>query len=149
MANINRRAKDVDGRVSIGLNPDGPVDRQFNLIRLSRPDGTVIALVVNYAMHGTVMNGQNLKVSGDAPGVVAAYLEEQLGAPVLYINGAAGNIAPIYSVYPSASAGSAFASNSLSWPLRGTGTGCRNWRRHDPAWRESRGDAAKAGTRLA
>ena len=105
MANINRRAKDVDGRVSIGLNPDGPVDRQFNLIRLTRPDGSVIALVVNYAMHGTVMNGQNLKVSGDAPGVVAAYLEEQLGAPVLYINGAAGNIAPIYSVYPSASAG--------------------------------------------
>ena len=25
---------DVDGRVSLGLNPDGPVDRQFNLIRL-------------------------------------------------------------------------------------------------------------------
>jgi len=105
MANINRRAKDVDGRVSIGLNPDGPVDHQFNLIRLSRPDGSLIGLVANYAMHGTVMNGQNLKVSGDAPGVVAAYLEEQLGAPVLYINGAAGNIAPIYSVYPSASAG--------------------------------------------
>jgi hypothetical protein len=105
MANINRRAKDVGGRVSIGLNPDGPVDRQFNLIRLTRPDGSLIALVANYAMHGTVMNGQNLKVSGDAPGVVAAYLEEQLGAPVLYVNGAAGNIAPIYSVYPSASAG--------------------------------------------
>ena len=44
MANINRRAKDVDGRVSIGLNPDGPVDRQFNLIRLNRPDGSLIAL---------------------------------------------------------------------------------------------------------
>ena len=45
------------------------------------------------------MSGQNLKISGDAPGVVAAYLEEQLGGTVLYINGAAGNIAPIYSVY--------------------------------------------------
>ena len=59
MANINRRAKDVDGSVSIGLNPEGPVDRQFNLIRLTRPDGRVIALVANYAMHGTVMSGQN------------------------------------------------------------------------------------------
>jgi neutral ceramidase len=105
MANINRRAMDVDGRVSIGLNPDGPVDRQFNLIRLSRPDGSLIALIANYAMHGTVMNGQNLKVSGDGPGVVTAYLEQKLGGTVLYINGAAGNIAPIYSVYPTPSAG--------------------------------------------
>jgi hypothetical protein len=105
MANINRRAKDVDGRVSIGLNPDGPVDRQFNLIRLTRPDGSLIALIANYAMHGTVMNGQNLKVSGDGPGVVSAYLEQKLGGTVLYVNGAAGNIAPIYSVYPTPSAG--------------------------------------------
>ena len=104
-ANINRRARDVDGRISLGLNPDGPVDRQVNLIRIQRADGTPIALVVNYAMHGTVMSGQNLKISGDGPGVVAAYLEEQLGGTVLYVNGAAGNIAPIYSVYADASSG--------------------------------------------
>ena len=105
LANINRRAKDVDGRVSIGLNPEGPVDRQFNLIRLTRPNGTLIALVANYAMHGTVMSGDNVSISGDGPGTVAAYLEDTLGAPVLYVNGAAGNIAPIYSVYPNARAG--------------------------------------------
>ncbi len=104
-ANINRRARDVDGRISLGLNPDGPVDRQVNLIRVERPDGTPIALVVNYAMHGTVMSGQNLKISGDAPGIVTAYLEERLGGTVLYVNGAAGNIAPIYSVYADASSG--------------------------------------------
>ena len=104
-ANINRRARDVDGKISLGLNPDGPVDRQVNLIRVQRSDGTPVALVVNYAMHGTVMNGQNLKISGDAPGVVTAYLEEQLGGTVLYVNGAAGNIAPIYTVYPDASSG--------------------------------------------
>lgn len=105
MANINRRARDVDGRVSIGLNPEGPVDRQFNLIRLTRADGSLIALTANYAMHGTVMNGENVRISGDGPGVVAAYLEEKLAAPVLYVNGAAGNIAPIYSVYPNERAG--------------------------------------------
>ena len=105
MANINRRAKDVDGSVSIGLNPEGPVDRQFNLIRLTRPDGRLIALVANYAMHGTVMSGQNLSISGDGPGTVTAYLEEKLSATVLYINAAAGDIAPIYSVYANAKAG--------------------------------------------
>src|SRR6476659_3378123 len=105
MANINRRAKDVDGKISLGLNPDGPVDRQVNLIRVQGTDGAPIALVVNYAMHGTVMSGQNLKISGDAPGIVASYLEEQMGGTVLYVNGAAGNIAPIYSVYADPTSG--------------------------------------------
>jgi neutral ceramidase len=105
MANINRRAKDVDGKISLGLNPDGPVDRQIGLMRLERPDGSLIALVANYAMHGTVMSGQNLLISGDGPGTVTAYVEQKMGAPVLYVNGAAGNIAPIYSVYADAKSG--------------------------------------------
>jgi hypothetical protein len=97
-ANINRRAKDLDGTVSLGLNPDGPVDRQIGLIRLERPDGSVVALIANYAMHGTVLGGRFVEVSGDGPGIVSAYVEEKLGAPVLFINGAAGNLAPIYTV---------------------------------------------------
>lgn len=105
MANINRRARDVDGKISIGLNPDGPADRQVGLIRLERPDGRPIALVINYAMHGTVMNGENLQISGDGPGVVSAYVEQKTGTTVLYVNGAAGNIAPIYSVYPNPRSG--------------------------------------------
>jgi hypothetical protein len=100
MANINRRAREEDGRITLGLNPDGPVDRQLNLIRIERPDGKLIAMVVNYAMHGTVLSGQNLQISGDGPGTVTAWLEKKLDATVLYANGAAGNIAPIYSVYP-------------------------------------------------
>ena len=56
-------------------------------------------------MHGTVLGPQNLQISADAPGVVAEYVEEKLGAPMLYINGAAGNLAPIYSVYPDFNSG--------------------------------------------
>lgn len=97
-ANINRRARDADGKISLGLNPDGPTDRQIGLIRLERPDGSPLGLIANYAMHGTVLAGSMLQVSGDGPGVVSAYVEEKLGAPTLYINGAAGNLAPIYTV---------------------------------------------------
>jgi hypothetical protein len=104
-ANINRRAKDVDGKVSLGLNPDGPTDRQIGLLRLDRADGAPIAVIANYAMHGTVMSGANLEISGDAPGVVSAYVEQKVGAPMLYVNGAAGNMAPVYSVYPNARSG--------------------------------------------
>ena len=100
MANINRRARDVDGKVSLGLNPDGPSDRQIGLIRIEKPDGAPLVLMANYAMHGTVLSGKFMEISGDAQGIVAGYVEQKLGAPMLYINGAAGNLAPIYSVYP-------------------------------------------------
>jgi hypothetical protein len=99
-ANINRRARDPEGRISLGLNPDGPVDRQIGLIRLETPDGAPIALVANYSMHATALGPQNKLISGDAAGTVAAYVEEKIGAPVLFINGAAGNLAPIYTVQP-------------------------------------------------
>lgn len=104
-ANINRRAVDVDGKASLGLNPDGPVDRRIGLIRINKADGSPLALIANYAIHGTVMGGQNLLISGDAPGIVSEYVEQKTGAPLLFINGAAGNLAPIYSVYPSAREG--------------------------------------------
>lgn len=104
-ANINRRAIDINGKASLGLNPDKPVDRRIGLIRIDKKDGSPLALIANYAMHGTVMSGANLKISGDAPGVVAEYVEAKMGAPMLYLNGAAGNMAPIYSVYPNERAG--------------------------------------------
>ena len=105
MANINRRAREADGKVSLGLNPDGPVDRQIGLIRIEKEDGSPLVLIANYSMHGTVLSGKFMEISGDAQGIVAGYVEQRLGAPMLYINGAAGNIAPIYSVYPDPKSG--------------------------------------------
>ena len=100
-ANINRRARDVDGKTTLGLNPDGAVDRRIGLLRIDKEDGTPLVLIANYAIHGTVLGGENMEISGDAPGVVAEYVEQNMGVPLLFINGAAGNLAPIYSVYPS------------------------------------------------
>jgi hypothetical protein len=100
MANINRRARDLEGPTYLGLNPDGPADRQIGVIRLERADGKLLALIANYAMHGTALGPHNDLITGDAPGIVAEYVEQKLGAPMLYINGAAGNLAPIYTVCP-------------------------------------------------
>ena len=104
-ANINRRGIDADGKASLGLNPDGETDRRIGLIRIDREDGHPLVLIANYAMHGTVLGQESTKISGDAPGVVAEYVEQKVGAPMLYINGAAGNMAPIYSVYANERAG--------------------------------------------
>lgn len=104
-ANINRRAIDENGKASLGLNPDLPVDRRIGLLRIDRLDGGPIALIANYQMHGTVLGPQSLEISGDAPGIVSEYVERKIGAPMLYMNGAAGDMAPIYSVYPNPRAG--------------------------------------------
>jgi len=96
-ANINRRARGADGQVRLGMNSSGPVDRRIGLVRLEKADGTPLALLANYAMHGTVLGGACTVVSADGPGVVAEYVEEKTGAAMLYLNGAAGNIAPLYS----------------------------------------------------
>jgi len=82
----------------LGEDPNGPVDRQIGLIRLERPDGSLIALVTNYAIHGTVLGSSNKLISGDVPGIIAEYVERKIGAPMLFINGAEGNVAPVYSV---------------------------------------------------
>jgi len=104
-ANMNRRAIDVNGKASLGMNPDGPVDRRIGLIRLEKTNGAPLALISNYPIHGTVMNADNLEISADVPGLISEYVEEKVGVPLLFINGAAGNLAPVYSTYPNASAG--------------------------------------------
>ncbi|HID23490.1 MAG TPA: hypothetical protein EYP14_13985, partial [Planctomycetaceae bacterium] len=63
-ANVNRRQRRPDGRIVLGVNPDGPVDRQIGLLRLERNDGTLFGLVANYAIHGTALGGGNKLISG-------------------------------------------------------------------------------------
>jgi neutral ceramidase len=104
-ANINRRAKDIDGKASIGLNPDGPVDRRIGLLRIDNEDGTPMVLIANYPIHGTVLSGDNLEISGDAPEIVSEYVGQKTGVPMLFINGDEGNLAPVYSVYPDPESG--------------------------------------------
>lgn len=99
-ANINRRAMNVNGKAGLGMNPDGAIDKKIGLIRIDKEDGSPLVLISNYAIHGTALGSPNLLISADVPGIVAEYVEEKLGVPMLFINGAAGNIAPIYSTYP-------------------------------------------------
>lgn len=104
-ANINRRAIDTDGKAKLGLNPDGPVDRRIGIIRIDKENGEPLAIIANYAIHGTVLSGNSLLISGDVPGIVSEYVEQKTGVPLLFINGALGNMAPIYSVYPDPQSG--------------------------------------------
>ncbi len=100
-ANINRRERTPDGKIRLGNNPQGPVDRKIGVLKFVKRDSDeLIASVANYAIHATVLGGKSLLISADAPGVVSDHVEGKTGAPLLFINGAAGNVAPIYSVFP-------------------------------------------------
>lgn len=99
-ANVNRRERNSAGKIILGVNPEGAVDRQLNVIRLEGLDGKLIGLIANYAIHGTTFNGENPKISKDVTGIAADYVEAHTGVPMLFINGAEGNVAPLYSVGP-------------------------------------------------
>ncbi len=73
---------------------DLPLDPEIALVKFIRPDGAPIALVWNYAIHGTTLGPRNLKLSGDVMGAASRQLERSIGAPALYVNGAVGDVSP-------------------------------------------------------
>jgi neutral ceramidase len=53
-----------------------------------------LTALVHYAMHGTVLGEQNTLQSTEGPGAMELYASDTLGIPVLYVQGAAGDVSP-------------------------------------------------------
>lgn len=76
-------------------DPHGPSDKTLDVVRVARPSGEPIALLVNYATHAEVMfrsvtRDGGYEVSGDLPGAVSRMLEAQSGgAPLVLYSPAA------------------------------------------------------------
>ncbi len=71
---------------------DPPVDRTLTVLRLEGPDGKSIAHLVNFAAHPTMTDPKDLRFSADYPGALAAQVEQETGAPCLFLQGAAGDL---------------------------------------------------------
>lgn len=71
-----------------------PLDPELGVLKVMGTDARPIAVVWNYAIHGTALGRENFKLSGDVMGDAAARIEEQLGAPALFVNGAEGDVSP-------------------------------------------------------
>ena len=91
---VNRRERQADGKMVIGENPLGPVDRAVQVLSVLGLDGERIATLVNFACHGTVWGPDNLLVSADWIGVMRSKVEEELGGLGLFLQGATGNLNP-------------------------------------------------------
>ncbi len=73
---------------------DEPLDSELLVVKVTTADGAPIALVWNYAIHGTTLGPRNLRLSGDVMGEASRRLEQALGAPALFVNGAVGDVSP-------------------------------------------------------
>jgi hypothetical protein len=89
---VNRRYKMADGRVVCGRNWDGFVDRTVEVVRFDDLDERIVATIVHFAAHPTVMGPPNQLITPDYPGVVRRTVGAATGAPSLFLQGAAGNI---------------------------------------------------------
>ena len=84
----------IDGPALTAGRLDQPVDPEIVILRVVSPTGAPIALLWNYAIHGTILGARNLKYSGDVMGVAARELERRLRVPALFVNGAVGDVSP-------------------------------------------------------
>lgn len=104
---INRAREDLQpATVAIGRahtsglaanrnDPDGPVDPTVTTIAATGLDGAPLGVIVHWACHPTILGAKSRLVSADFPGAMRQALARELGAPdlpVLYLNGAAGDV---------------------------------------------------------
>lgn len=70
---INRRQR-TEKEVIIGVNPDGPVDHDVPVIKITTPDGSLKAILFSYACHNTTSS--TYLINGDYAGFAQIELEK-------------------------------------------------------------------------
>lgn len=96
--NMNRVARWTAGRWWLGYNSDGASDKTVAVVKFSDSSGEPIALLANYAVHGTGMGQENYLLTADIPGATSRFVERhyQDRVPILWTSGAAGDQCPLY-----------------------------------------------------
>ena len=93
--NANRRAVRPSGERFLGINPDGPCDREVLVARLDTAEGEPLATLVNYACHATIMGPPNRLITPDYPGMMKRVVEQAIGGKCLFFQGSAGDQGPM------------------------------------------------------
>lgn len=90
---VNRREKTSDGKVKMGINIHGVVDKRIGVLAI-RNDKTknLTGIIVFCTAHPNVLKSDSDRLSADYPGVTREILERTLNCPIAIVQGAAGNI---------------------------------------------------------
>jgi neutral ceramidase len=82
---VNRR-EPTPGGVKIGVFPAGPVDHDVPVLRVTRRDGSIRAVLFGYACHNTTLGADFYRIGGDYAGYAQAAIEEtHPGATALFL----------------------------------------------------------------
>jgi hypothetical protein len=96
-------ARRVPARVGLAAQPGpdvtrgrlgSPVDREIVVVKVGGPGGRPIAVVWSFAIHPTMLGPRNRELSDDVTGAATRALEATFGVPVLFVNGAVGDVSP-------------------------------------------------------
>ena len=127
---VNRREVTAEGGVVLGVNDWGPRDDKVTVVRFEGARGPV-AQIVHMSAHPTA-RGKEPSISRDWPGVMCDRVETVTKTPVLFINGAFGDVAPRMATRTSAGYGE---QEALEVGLRAGNDALAVWRqikRFDP-----------------
>ncbi len=92
---INRREKREDGRIVLGQNPEGAIDRAVGVLRIDALQGTPLATVINFQTHPVSQTGRTDHISADYVGKMREIVEDLTGSTCMFVQGACGNINPV------------------------------------------------------
>ena len=92
--NVNRRFRTPEGRVVVGRNWSGTVERAVRVVRFDDLNEKPVATIIHYACHPTTMAWENQLFTPDYPGAARRVVEEQVGGRCLFLQGATGNLTP-------------------------------------------------------
>jgi len=120
---VNRREITTEGGVVLGVNDWGPRDDRVTVIRFEGTSGPV-AQIVHMSAHPTT-RGKEASISRDWPGVMCDRIETVTKTPVVFLNGAFGDVAPRMATRTSAGFG---AQEAMEVGLRAGNDALAVWR---------------------
>lgn len=91
---INRRQAAGEG-FRIGVNTNGPVDHSVPVLKVTREEGGLMAVLFAYACHNTTLGGEFYQINGDYAGEAQAAIElAHPGATALFMSLCGGDQNP-------------------------------------------------------
>lgn len=84
----------------IGVNGDGPSDKEMQVLKVENLDGSLKGLLVNYGLKPCAIDNSGMEtgtrlISSDCCGMASTLVENDLNTVVIYTMGAAGDQVPV------------------------------------------------------
>ncbi|CAM4033018.1 alkaline ceramidase [Bacillus luti] len=90
---VNRRERTSDGKVKMGTNVEGVVDKRIGVLAIRDAETKELCgIIVFCTAHPNVLKGDSDVLSADYPGMTREILEKIINCPVIIVQGAAGNV---------------------------------------------------------